>query len=303
MAMDKQKKQLIILVVLLIGLGIAALFALGVFESTPEPAPQRQAKSPEGEPTVPPPTSGTTPVVANENLEIPAEFAFTPKPHYWPPDSAATPRTDSTDGDLVAKPGGRMWEPSEGELWPFDPLRVKNVDIVNPELRRYIDEVKRNWVVAGITRTWQVVTESVPVEGEATPPEGSEGDSEAEDMPADPPAEAPDNGDDVVPEDAPENPTEDDNAETSTEQQNVEVKRWRLVTEVWFEGRRAPFRKNDRLTGTRFVIAEIVFGRDLKDPNLTPRALVRLRGDSGEQLDLELAPANRYGEDDARRGG
>lgn len=286
--MDKQKKQLIILVVLLAGLGGFALYQFGVFDGEPEPAPQQQKSAEAGaEPAAPPAPAGSAgaPVVADQDLELPTElFEFKAKEYLWTP-------------AVGREGGGRDWEPGEGELLPFDPLRVKNVDIVNPELRRYIDEVKKNWVVVGITRTWQLVTEEIPAppeagdgSGEGATPENGEGEAPREEPPADPDTEG--------------QPT-DPNAENEAEpkQKFVEVQRRRLVTEVWFQGRRAPFRKNDRLTGTRFVIADIVFGRDRKDPNLTPRALVRLHGDSGEQLDLELAPWGRYGEDDAARGG
>jgi hypothetical protein len=143
----------------------------------------------------------------------------------------------------------------------FDPLRVKNVDIVNPELKKEVDELKKTWVLDGITIMPHIVK--------------------------------------VV-------------------KDGVEVMETRDVIEAWFVGRRAPFKLDDRLTNTRYRILEIVFGDKVwvvevdattgkrvpkvkpyvpVNPKDTQRAMVRLLGDKGNVLDLELAPADRYGED------
>jgi hypothetical protein len=261
--MDKQKKQMILLGAAVVVLLIVAAINFGVFDKkTPPPPPPPPPAEPVVTAPTAPPAPGTPAAPASEtrNLEIPEETIFLTRVQTWPE---------------VAPRGGKDWEPAGDERWPFDPLLVKNVEIVNPEMRRYIEEIKRTWVLAGITRTWQWVTERIPVET-ASEENGENGEANP----------------DIIDDDDGEDPSE----------KFEEVRVRKLVTEAWFLGRRAPFRINDRLTNTRFVITDIVFGPDPSDPNLTPRALVRLRGDMGEMLDIELAPTGRYGEDDAGRG-
>jgi hypothetical protein len=165
--------------------------------------------------------------------------------------------------------------------WPFDPLFVMNLDVVNPEMRKEIDALRADWVPDGITITPQLVRV------ETIKPAGPAGGVSIE--------------------------------------QHWEEK---PVIECWFRGQRAPFKVDDRLTGTRYTIEEIVFGKEVwrserkplnKDDETageirtlvrapytgpdagTDKAIVRLRGDKGNLLDMEVAPASRYGDKTTKR--
>lgn len=58
------------------------------------------------------------------------------------------------------------------------------------------------------------------------------------------------------------------------------------VKEAWFKSKRRPYKAGERLTGTRFVVEEIIQNRD--------KTSVKLRGDNQEELELELAVPGRY---------
>jgi hypothetical protein len=130
--------------------------------------------------------------------------------------------------------GGRYWAPRRGEAMPYDPLRIQNIDVVDPGRREHLDRIRSDWRLVGITETWRWVT-VLDEQGE---------------------------------------PVLNENGDVTRE--------YRKVWEAFFEGRTRPLGENDRLPGTRFTIEEI---------RITPeRAFVRLRGDTGAELDLELAP-------------
>ncbi len=267
--MDKQKKQLIILLVLVIVAGGVAVWQF-VLKGDPAPTPAKadttKAASPAptqpagGAPVTtkgPSQPAGTTPVTVIEDLPMPVEEKPRERFLAWP----------------EKERGGRD---TPAGNWPFDPLFVMNLDVVNPEMRKEIDALRAEWVPDGIT----ITTQKVRVETIKKP---------------DPDAPA------VI-----EHHWED-----------------RPVIECWFEGQRAPFKVDDRLTGTRYTIEEIIFGKEvwrserkplneddelageirtlMRQPYTGPdagieKAVIRLRGDKGNLLDMEVAPASRYGD-------
>lgn len=58
------------------------------------------------------------------------------------------------------------------------------------------------------------------------------------------------------------------------------------VKEAWFKNKRRPYKAGERLTGTRFVVEEIIQNIE--------KTSVKLRGDNQEELELELAVPGRY---------
>jgi hypothetical protein len=265
--MDKQKKQLIILLVLVIAAGGVALWQFVLKgdgktsapattdpkAATPAPQPKGGTPGTAKGPTQP---ANTAPVTVVEDLPIPLDEKPRERRFQWP-----------------VQGGGKK---TEKGAWPFDPLFVMNLDVVNPEMRKEIDALRTDWVPDGIT----ITTQRVRVE----------------------------------------NVKRNEAGVVIAIEQHWEEK---PVIECWFQGERAPFKVDDRLTGTRYTIEEIIFGKEIwrsereplndKDETAgevrrltrkpytgpdagTEKAIVRLRGDKGNLLDMEVAPASRYGE-------
>lgn len=146
--MDKQTKQLIFLGALVVVGGIVAFFVLS------------------GDGDAPPPAD-TTNKVANGNTTPPAA----PQP------AGAQPGADAKAGPVVVvvedkeiPPDTRprnvevSWRhdpppanPPVDYVKPYDPLFVQNIDVVEPERRKYIKALKDQWQLKGITETWHLV--------------------------------------------------------------------------------------------------------------------------------------------------
>lgn len=150
--MDKQTKQLILLVgLIVVAGGIAAFVFLGGEDTSAPPPPATGTEptptpTPSGEGTQPAPSGataapGATPVVVEQDLEIPEPVKPTMPRYKWP------------------WPDGKGHTPGPDELAAFDPLLVQNIDVVDPERREYIETLKKEWVLVGIMET----TQEVPV--------------------------------------------------------------------------------------------------------------------------------------------
>jgi hypothetical protein len=215
---DEKKKLYILLGIVAVG-GVVLLFMyviLPAMKKDPAPPPVEDLGELAG-PVTPGP-AGVTRTEEKEELDMPPVVSVAPRVYRWHEEA---PR------------GARHWQMSMDEAMLFDPLLVKNRDVVDPGRRDYIQRIKNEWVLTGITHTWRWVT-LVDEEGR---------------------------------------PLLDEHGEPMRE--------YRKVWEAFFAGRRRPLGENDRLPGTRFVIERI---------RVTPeRAFVRLRGDLGDPLDLELA--------------
>ncbi|MCC7510543.1 MAG: hypothetical protein IT464_14370 [Planctomycetes bacterium] len=235
MALDKNKRNLIILVGLVIVGGGVAAWQFGLFKSDPPPAPPAPPPAPA---VATPPAPGTgpavpgqpAPVVVEQDLPIPEKVSIRVTTYKWPVDAPS-----NSSG----------WKPAEGEKYAYDPFMVQNIEVVDPDRAKYIDQIRQDWVPDGITETWQWVKE---LDEDGKPKLGPDG---------------------------------------------KPIEKWELVREAWFKGKRRPYRAGDRLTNTRFVIEAIILG-DKYDANHITKAIIRLKGDTGAQLDLELAPASRY---------
>lgn len=253
--MDKQKRNLFLLVGLIVVAGGVAAWQFGLFGGKGSTAKKKDDKAAtkdkdakakdknttakgKGKATAPAvPTGPVYPI--DKDLPIPEKVPVTVNFYSWP---------------VKAPHGGSGWkpdpDPEKNETWPYDPFWVQNIEVVDPERKKYIDEVRQNWIPDGITDTWQWVREV------------------------------------------------DADGKTKTGPDGKPIERYELVREVWFKGKRWPYRVGDRLDGTRFVIEDIVLGDSFEADHPT-KAFVRLKGDTGASLDLELAPAGRYTENRA----
>lgn len=251
MAMDKNKRNLILLVGLIIVAGGVAAWQFGLFKSDPPPAPPvtpppPAVATPAAPGTVPPAPGQPAPVVVEQDLPIPEKVAIRVTTYKWPVDAPS-----NSSG----------WVPGEGEKYAYDPFMVQNIEVVDPDRAKYIDQIRADWIPDGISETWQWVQYRYPVpllDENGKPVLDNEG-----------------------------NPKPDPDKPPRIEE------KWELVREAWFKGKRRPYRAGDRLTNTRFVIEMIILG-DKYDVNHITKAIIRLKGDTGAQLDLELAPASRY---------
>ncbi|MBZ0135797.1 MAG: hypothetical protein K8I27_05450 [Planctomycetes bacterium] len=150
--MDKKTKQLVILVVLIVVAGGVAVWRLGLFGGddapppAPAPAPVADAgtptpvpTNPTGEPTPAQPggAPGQTPLTQNQDLDIPAEVTISPARYQWPIKRGGA--TDLPDRNFPV----------------FDPLHVQNIDVVDPDRKKYIEQLRAEWILDGITVTTQ----------------------------------------------------------------------------------------------------------------------------------------------------
>lgn len=152
--MDKQTKQLILLVgLIVVAGGVAAFVFLGGDDPPPPPATDATA-TPTPTPTTGPVTPGTpnagpsatpgaqpgaVPIVVEQDLEIPEPVKPTMPRYKWP------------------WPDGKGHTPGPDDVAAFDPLLVQNIDVVDPERREYIEKLKTDWVLVGIMETLQEV--------------------------------------------------------------------------------------------------------------------------------------------------
>ncbi len=266
--MPKQTKQLIVLVIALVVLGGVAFYVLVLDKDTPASGTAKTKTAKQGDtPAQPAGTAkdakggpaGSAPVVQVKDEDIPPE---------------ATPRISALTWPVAAPLGagfGIHEAQREGIEMPWDPLKVKNVDIVNPQLKEEIERLKAEWVPDGISVLPQPVRKVTIV-------------------------------------------TREDGTRERTEEMVVQD-----VVEVWFAGQRSPYKVDDRLVGTRYVIQQVLFGDKIWESSVeiqddgsevrqltqrvydgpdagTQKAVIRLRGDKGNLIDMELAPASRYGD-------
>ncbi|MCL4730261.1 MAG: hypothetical protein KJ044_07510, partial [Planctomycetes bacterium] len=203
-------------------------------DKTPPPAPAQNPPAAQNPPSAQQPPAGTpgpgTPgaagpaVASNEPLPMPKAEEIPSVTYTWP---------------VAPGVGGFNWDFKDfTKEQPYDPLRVQDLYVVAPERRQYIDKIRQDWVLEGISITPQHVLK-VNERGE--------------------------------PELSPEGKRQYEKKD---------------VREAWFKGKRRPYKAGERLTGTRFVVTEVVQTRD--------KTSVKLRGDNGEELELELAIPSRY---------
>ncbi len=253
MALDKNKRNLIILVGLIVVGGGVAAWQFGLFKSDPPPVAPPAPPAPAVATTPPvagaPGTPGQpAPVVVVQDLPIPEKVPIRVTTYTWP---------------VKAPADSRGWIPPEGGKYAYDPFLVQNIEVVDPDRAKYIDQIRNDWVPDGISETWQWVQYRYP-------------------LPL-----LDDKGDPILDDEG--NPKPDPDKPPRIEE------KWELVREAWFKDKRRPYRAGDRLTNTRYVIEAIILG-DKYDVGHITKAIIRLKGDTGAQLDLELAPASRYDE-------
>lgn len=152
--MTKQTKQLIALIVLVVLAGGFAVWRLDLLGGdAPPPAPATDPAAggapaapggpvnPGGDPAATPggqpATPGQTPQTQTTDLEIPDEVKLNPPRYEWP-----------------MKRGGANDIP-DPRFPVFDPLRVQNIDVVDPDRKKYIEQLRQEWVLDGITITIQ----------------------------------------------------------------------------------------------------------------------------------------------------
>lgn len=154
--MTKQTKQIIILIVLVVVAGIVAVFMLNREDEKPvAPPPANTGATPsapggtapaEGAgptPIVPSAGPGATPAVeAPQDLDMPEPVKLTAPRYSW--------QWEAPVGGEGAKYGAVT-----GVYPPFDPLVVQNIDVVDPGRKKYIEELKSDWIIDGITITEQ----------------------------------------------------------------------------------------------------------------------------------------------------
>jgi hypothetical protein len=154
MAMNKQQKQLAILVPALVILAGLGAWHLGVFGSS-SPPPKARDKAAQTPPrpaqTVQTPRTPAARAAAaraaetvedEKPLDIPPPPGFVRRLPVWP---------------VEAPSGSRGWQPRPGEFWPYDPLFVQNIDVADPGRREYIDRLFAEWRLDGISRIRQPV--------------------------------------------------------------------------------------------------------------------------------------------------
>lgn len=219
--MNKQQKQLIALVVLIVVAGGFAVWRLGLLGGD-EPAvvpgtnttPVDTAANPNPGAN-PNPATGTNPNIGAGGPAAPAKPLVKDK-HEAP---GVLPTRESVvlteyDWTVKAPDSGENWEKERGRaFWQYDPLFVQNLDVVEPDRKKYIDELRAQWVLDGITEMEHIVKVEVK-DAEGKPVLDAEG-----------------------------------RPVTREEKQRV--------MEAWFQGRTRPFKEKDRLPGTRFVIEKI----------------------------------------------
>ncbi|MDC1142819.1 hypothetical protein OAU50_06980 [Planctomycetota bacterium] len=147
--MDKQKKQLIALVVLVVVAGGIGAWNMGLFgkDKPATPAPDQTAVDP------------TQPAATDVNAGLPAEPGAPAKPAV----KLSMPKFGDIPEKAVAWDWAKpIWErgavPPQGKQWPAaDPFRVLNIDVVDPNRHAEIKSIMDAWVLEGITRTMQTI--------------------------------------------------------------------------------------------------------------------------------------------------
>ncbi|MCB9894774.1 MAG: hypothetical protein H6839_10010 [Planctomycetes bacterium] len=159
--MDKQTKQLAVLGGLVVIGGLVAAWQFGLFGGGEPEKPKTDPAAAAGTPTPtapggePAPTTpsnpggaqgvpgGPAPQTQDVDLDIP-EPVVIPMPRYrWQWDN-----------------GGWEWENKpdiDRKSLAYDPLWVQNIDVVDPKRKEYIDNLKQEWVLDGLSETMQRV--------------------------------------------------------------------------------------------------------------------------------------------------
>ncbi|MBX3473643.1 MAG: hypothetical protein KF754_04610 [Planctomycetes bacterium] len=160
--MSKQTKQLIALVAIVV-VGGGAVVYLNFFKDKPPATPAANnapavAPDPAPAPTPPPvggataagPVGGPAPLSSTEALPMPKEDKPTTLSFTW---KFPVVEKGLTLGSFHHDPKKRI----PGAEYPFDPMHVMNLDVVAPERRLYIDRIRNEWVIEGVTVTPQMV--------------------------------------------------------------------------------------------------------------------------------------------------
>ena len=326
MAMDKQTKQLAVLGGLVVVAGIVAYFMVFKGDDTPAPAPAPIDKSamPDagtpaagGAPVTPAGPAGVVaPVVVETDPDMPTVMVWSEPRYTWP----------------WAAPIGRAdWKPNLERLEQpvFDPLKVQNMDVVDPERQASINKLKDEWKLQGIMEREGLVPQDklvpalVPKMGDDGKPElGPDGKPILieEMIPDEVPRLIPDLDPDGQPilddEGNPRlRPMLDENGDPvmdavlDAEGKPVMKTKMKVVVEyvvgrvleAWFDGKRRPYRMKDRLPNTRFTVQDIFIGKRFMEEG-TNRYRVRsgvvLLGDTGAEITIFLADDSRYEGDD-----
>lgn len=217
--MNKQTKQMIALIGLIVVAGAVALWQFVLKgDDVPPPPPASNVGTIEIGANPNAGTPGTGP--ANPNMPgggaVPAGTPAV-KSKYEAP-GVIPPRESFTEPDykwtVLAPDSGENWEKERGrQFWQYDPLFVQNLDVVEPDRKKYIDELKEQWQLDGITEMEHIVKVEV-LDAAGKPVLNAEG-------------------------------------------QPVTREERQIVPEAWFRDRLRPYKEKDRLPGTRFVIEKI----------------------------------------------
>jgi hypothetical protein len=167
--MNKQQKQLIVLVVLIVVGGGVAAWQLKLFGGDTPPNTTASNVGAINIAANPNPGAGPTPGPgANPNLTVGAAGQAGTQGA-----AAAVVSKYQTPGELPAKEtvvvptytwtvsapdSGENWEKERGRaFWQYDPLFVQNLDVVEPDRKKYIDELRAEWILDGITEMEHIV--------------------------------------------------------------------------------------------------------------------------------------------------
>lgn len=163
--MNKQQKQLIVLVVLIVVGGGVAAWQLKLFGGDdPAPAPPSNV-GPLQIGNNPNPSANPNPGAgSNPNVGVggqPASAAAAVKSKYETPGQIPTKESvvvPTYTWTVNAPDSGENWEKERGRaFWQYDPLFVQNLDVVEPDRKKYIDELRAQWVLDGITEMEHIV--------------------------------------------------------------------------------------------------------------------------------------------------
>lgn len=158
--MNKQTKQLIVLGGLVVVAAIVAFFMYGGGDS---PSPKPTANTAQGDAPPPAPTqggqapAGGAPGAPGAAPGAPAADAAADLP--VPPVPEKPVGVLAWTWKWAAPEGGKEYKPPVGQMPLYDPLKVQNVDVVDPERRKVIDQLRLEWVLDGIIITKQEVQE------------------------------------------------------------------------------------------------------------------------------------------------
>jgi hypothetical protein len=292
--MNKQTKQLLALgLLVLVGGGVAA-WRLGLFGGDEKPkannspgpinaaeaTPTPTGPTPAGPgPATPATPGGPTPVVADQDLEIPEDTKIVTREYTWPFSNGGK--------NFVAAPELNLFA-------AFDPLMVQNIDVVDPSRREIIETVKAEWILDGLIETLQSVpkldAEGKPIIGEdQIDPVTGEVMKDSDGRPLKKKVKLIKDGKEVL----------DEKGEPVMVDDRTPQMEVKLVLEAMFRDKLRPYKEKDRLTGTQFVIQDIFKERVYRvegQKDFAVRSGIDLISDTGATLTIFVTEDSRYGE-------